>query len=246
MTKYHINPKTGNPGACNAKVGKCPFGGIELHFRSKEEASAAYEFNRDQFPKYDHINDIVPPKRGGTTESFSDAKNMFLRASKDALLGVREEIGLRESWRNGVRLLEGKCYLCGKPLYDLASGKAIESTDRGDSIEADHIVDPSVGGTISPGNMLAVHRRCNNDRGNRPIEEYLTSVGRESIIPLVRKFQSDNNYSAPSEELVEKRNEQLTQLWDEMLDKVKTLKEFDSDLIKCSHCGMLHPKKSEC
>lgn len=38
---YHVNPKTGNPGWCQAKE-KCPFGGIENHYTSKEAAESAF------------------------------------------------------------------------------------------------------------------------------------------------------------------------------------------------------------
>jgi hypothetical protein len=43
MAKFHINPKTGDPGACSATNGKCPFGGAEDHFTSVEAARAASE-----------------------------------------------------------------------------------------------------------------------------------------------------------------------------------------------------------
>ena len=43
MARYHINPKTGNPGICRAKK-SCPFGNIETeHFDSQEAARSAYE-----------------------------------------------------------------------------------------------------------------------------------------------------------------------------------------------------------
>lgn len=42
MTLYHVNPETGNPGECNAKV-RCPFGGEDEHFTSAGAARAAYE-----------------------------------------------------------------------------------------------------------------------------------------------------------------------------------------------------------
>ena len=41
--RYHVNPKTGNPGVCHAQAGKCPFGGDENHYPSENEARAAYE-----------------------------------------------------------------------------------------------------------------------------------------------------------------------------------------------------------
>lgn len=43
MPKFHINPKTGNPGACKAMV-SCPYGDLDSdHYGSAEEARAAYE-----------------------------------------------------------------------------------------------------------------------------------------------------------------------------------------------------------
>ena len=45
MSKYHVNPKTGNPGACNAEI-RCPFGGEEQHYASREEAREAYELQQ--------------------------------------------------------------------------------------------------------------------------------------------------------------------------------------------------------
>lgn len=43
MQKYHLSPKTGNPGVCKAKY-KCAFGDIETeHYDSRELARAAYE-----------------------------------------------------------------------------------------------------------------------------------------------------------------------------------------------------------
>ena len=42
MAKYHINPKTGEPGLCHA-VKSCPFGGDDAHYSSKTEARQAFE-----------------------------------------------------------------------------------------------------------------------------------------------------------------------------------------------------------
>lgn len=42
MAKYHVNPNTGRPSACGA-VTKCPFGGAEDHYESRDAAQAAYE-----------------------------------------------------------------------------------------------------------------------------------------------------------------------------------------------------------
>ena len=42
MTKYHINPETGNAGVCKAK-NNCPLGGDELHGSTAEDARKIYE-----------------------------------------------------------------------------------------------------------------------------------------------------------------------------------------------------------
>lgn len=42
MARFHINPVTGNPGECRATKA-CPFGGIDEHFDSIEEARESYE-----------------------------------------------------------------------------------------------------------------------------------------------------------------------------------------------------------
>ncbi len=43
MAQFHVNPKTGNSGACKAAHGKCPFGGDEIHFTSAAAAREAFE-----------------------------------------------------------------------------------------------------------------------------------------------------------------------------------------------------------
>jgi len=45
MAKFHINPKTGEPGSCKATQGGCPFGGDEAHYGSAEDARKAFELS---------------------------------------------------------------------------------------------------------------------------------------------------------------------------------------------------------
>lgn len=42
MAKFHIS-SDGNPRVCSASEGKCPLGGNESHFTSKEAAREAFE-----------------------------------------------------------------------------------------------------------------------------------------------------------------------------------------------------------
>jgi hypothetical protein len=43
MSKFHINPATGEVGACRATKDGCPFGTADQHYTSKEAGTAAYE-----------------------------------------------------------------------------------------------------------------------------------------------------------------------------------------------------------
>lgn len=60
---YHINPSTGEAGACRAKK-KCPFGGEENHFQDKEEARLLYE---------NEMEKIVTLRNGPIRESAATA-----------------------------------------------------------------------------------------------------------------------------------------------------------------------------
>lgn len=42
MARFHLRTD-GNPGPCQAKQGKCPYGGDDKHFGSETEARQAYE-----------------------------------------------------------------------------------------------------------------------------------------------------------------------------------------------------------
>lgn len=50
MAIYHIT-KAGNPGICRAQHGKCPFGGDDSHYTSKEAAWEAIEKSNESAPK---------------------------------------------------------------------------------------------------------------------------------------------------------------------------------------------------
>lgn len=43
MSRFHINPKTGNPGRCSARIGNCPFGADVKHYASAADARTAFE-----------------------------------------------------------------------------------------------------------------------------------------------------------------------------------------------------------
>lgn len=91
MAKYHINPKTGNPGLCKAKD-NCPFGGADEHYSSKDVARAAYEASKNPFsasnmkdyanePLLDELKAWVTPGPFGSFLNHPLVQDMFVDAA---------------------------------------------------------------------------------------------------------------------------------------------------------------------
>lgn len=209
--QFHINPKTGDIGRCTAKIA-CPYGELGEHFSSKEDALRANE---------QYLNTlrtkVKASKRGRSKESFGDAKNSFMRAALDRVLGT--DGNLADAWRIAATKFYGCCYLCGERIYD-KNGEQIP----GSEIQADHIVPPKMGGTISAGNMAPAHRWCNDDKGDTPVEEYLTAKGRPDLLKLVHEFQQEVGYEPPPIEVVVQVQEELEALWSEMEGLTRNLR----------------------
>jgi len=53
MTKYHVNPETGNPGKCRASDGNCPFGSEDQHYPTHADAQFAYEDQMKELQKFE-------------------------------------------------------------------------------------------------------------------------------------------------------------------------------------------------
>lgn len=52
IKKYHINPKTGEVGVCNSRLGRCPFGTPLMHFYSEDEARGAANRTLQRFYEF--------------------------------------------------------------------------------------------------------------------------------------------------------------------------------------------------
>lgn len=159
-------------------------------------------------------SNIKPPKRGGSRESISDAKNIFMRASLDKIFS--RPGSLRESWRVGVAMFDGGCYLCGKKIYDTTG-----NLKRGVVVQADHIIPPLLGGTISAGNMAPAHRECNDLKADTLVEEYLKDSPKR--LERVKDFQEMYGYVAPDPELFSATLVQLSDIWDLTVGQVDAI-----------------------
>lgn len=96
---------------------------------------------------------------------------------------VRERIvSLKRKWaREGAN-----CHLCGLPIsYDLPQGHP-------GSVEADHVI-PIAEGGHPLGELAASHRRCNQSRGKKDLDEFRTTYaprmedGKPTEIPEVKR-----------------------------------------------------------
>ena len=70
MTRYHINPNTGNPNICRASVMDCPIGGA--HYKSEKDARAGFE----AIMKDDVIKNIIK-KSEEDAKNFKDTQGHF-------------------------------------------------------------------------------------------------------------------------------------------------------------------------
>jgi hypothetical protein len=46
---FHVNPETGDVGRCKATKGNCPFGSVEEHYASADDARSAFEASNESF-----------------------------------------------------------------------------------------------------------------------------------------------------------------------------------------------------
>jgi hypothetical protein len=71
MSKFHINPKTGNVSACHASL-RCPFGDLkEDHYSTSEEARDAYEEKMNPTPPPALHEIDIPDKISPTAKQLS-------------------------------------------------------------------------------------------------------------------------------------------------------------------------------
>lgn len=164
---------------------------------------------------YEKFSKTLPTKRGRAKESFSDSKNSFMRAALDEIFGT--DGSLCESWRVGLAIFDGRCYLCNEKLYT-ETGEIIPNT----VVQADHVVPPKHGGTSSAGNLLAAHSTCNNLKGDTLIEEFLSDQPEQ--LAKVKNFQKFYDYTVPDAETFNEIKELVSEQWEELKNRVRALK----------------------
>jgi hypothetical protein len=103
MTRYHINPKSGNPNKCSAKAGNCPFksedGTEASHYDSPEAARTGYERDMESKAEIARLEKAVEAERNWPSPPKSaiqaaEAKG-YLVNTKSKGLALRAEINGR-------------------------------------------------------------------------------------------------------------------------------------------------------
>lgn len=99
MTTFHVNPNSGETGACKARLGRCPFGTSEDHYPSAADARGAYEAKQggsfssqnEPSPKAQRIMDkfLVEALTGGYANSLTHKELNSVSASEWDELSVR-------------------------------------------------------------------------------------------------------------------------------------------------------------
>lgn len=97
MSKFHINPETGNASACRASGDGCPFGGNDQHYSSQQEAQGAYEETMEA--QQGAVSTMsVSKKRKSLNELDADEKLDLARDTDDAeTLELLAEESVREN-----------------------------------------------------------------------------------------------------------------------------------------------------
>lgn len=72
MANYHINGR-GEPRSCSARPGNCPFGSVDDHYSSAEEAMSAFESKMADATFVSHSRDSAPAQ-GLNSTTLEDLK----------------------------------------------------------------------------------------------------------------------------------------------------------------------------
>jgi hypothetical protein len=89
MPKFHIKPD-GTPALCKATKGKCPYGGEESHYNSKEEAYEAFQNKMENKEIVKPENQVYLDKLQGWSAYTEDLVNKEMISP---LSGLNQIIG---------------------------------------------------------------------------------------------------------------------------------------------------------
>ena len=117
MAKYHVSTD-GNPRVCTASEGKCPLGGNENHFTSKEAARAAFEESvatSESVSKKNQLRESIRTVNSLGDVYWRNSDGLFHRDGDLPAMELKD--GSKRWYQNGKCHRDG-----GLPAMELADG----------------------------------------------------------------------------------------------------------------------------
>jgi len=143
MTRYHINPKTGNPNKCSAKEGNCPFKGEDgaeaQHYESRDAAGAGYEAEMEAKAEAARVAKAEEAERNWPSPSAQDVA--AVKALGYAVDITRKSVAIRgddDGRRWDISVRQGEVYASRSFKDSFGSSLAVESNrpfEEGATIE---------------------------------------------------------------------------------------------------------------
>lgn len=153
MTRYHINPKTGNPNKCSAKAGNCPFKGSDgaeaIHYGSADEARVGYEKEMEQQAEEARLRKAEEEERNWPTPDASavakaEAKGYAVDLKRKAI-SLRGQVNGEELY---IKINAGDVYASQYMGRTLGAGVTVNTKwSFGDKLGHERIVEFSDYGT---------------------------------------------------------------------------------------------------
>lgn len=133
MSKYHINPDTGDAGLCQATK-RCPFGGDDAHFTSKIAAQRAYEeglvgIPKSSIPNLHILVDNAPPGERGVKQAYEHIRGVQIDLDE----GLIDEERARQRLAQAHYILKLAIIAHNKtstPHWDFAGKIALHAADE--------------------------------------------------------------------------------------------------------------------
>lgn len=164
MARFHINPKTGEPGKCSASKVNCPFGNEKNHYPSREAARKAFEdiqkdsdnalFNWTQNIKV--LRPSAQSSRAGDT----------IRWAADRHWQSQQE-HRRHLFKFAGKLQTG-CMYCGRKDGEVVDG------EKKKIFLNEHLIPATKGGITVVGNLGPSCVECNGSKRDSTAEEYFS------------------------------------------------------------------------
>lgn len=219
---YHINPETGNPGVCRAKI-KCRFGDLETeHYESRESAQAAFEKAQEK----DQVRAALQEAVAAHAHQVELRKAAMEKMAEDREARSKEidvnNLTLKERYALSKKIVEEDRQdpTSGRYMYEEANRKAHEALKKVDQLRAmlaepvePHVVDfPQVIGleTAQEELMIAVNRKPESFQDDEDGVYYV-----EDVVPHMREMTARylrgersgeedyvNGYSTPGSRLL--------------------------------------------